>query len=253
MNKESLKFSQIKSPLLATHRGYGKLGPIAENTLPAFLAAQKEGFEAHELDVRRTKDNVAVLFHGPFLEKTSNGYGRIEEKTFEEVSQLNFAKYIAQETFTPITRLDEYLSAMGTNTISNIEIKRDKQDKSLGLEEAVLEAIQKTDSIERVFVSSFNPFCLKRMQKLDHSLPLGLLIEPTRFFGFFEVFNSRKLKLAAIHPHYSNITRKRVRRWHSKGLKIATWTVNDISKIRQLCDWGVDIIITDNIPAIHLL
>ena len=44
-------------PQVASHRGYGKHGPIAENTVPAFLASEDLGFRAHELDVRRTRES----------------------------------------------------------------------------------------------------------------------------------------------------------------------------------------------------
>ena len=49
-----------KSMVLATHRGYGKMGPIAENSIEAFRKSTKEGFRMHELDVRLSKDGEII-------------------------------------------------------------------------------------------------------------------------------------------------------------------------------------------------
>src|SRR5579872_1845767 len=48
-------------PLNIAHRGGAQLWP--ENTLPAFIAAARAGFDAAELDVQLTRDGRLVVFH----------------------------------------------------------------------------------------------------------------------------------------------------------------------------------------------
>ena len=82
-------------PMVASHRGYGKHGPVAENTVQAFLASEDLGFHAHELDVRRTRDNALVLLHGPRLENTTDGKGRADTLDLDMSGSGRFADIAA--------------------------------------------------------------------------------------------------------------------------------------------------------------
>ena len=71
-------------------------GPIAhrggqpENTLAAIRKSKIEGASGMEVDLAITKDGHAVLLHDHTVDRTSNGTGRIEELTLEEVKQMDF-------------------------------------------------------------------------------------------------------------------------------------------------------------------
>ena len=239
-----------RKPVLASHRGYGKLGPVPENTWDAFARSTAEGFKAHELDVRRTKDNVAVLFHGPKLENTTNGHGRIEETLFSEIIKLNFAAYLPEHPPTRVTTLVDYLQNIGGDVLTNIELKRDRWDFSRGLEEAVVAAVETTQSSSRIFYSSFNWYCLWRLKKLAPHSGIGLLLEPGHFFWLRDFIGRILLKPDLIHPHYTMATAQRIKKYKKKGYAIALWTVNEEEQIKNFFAHGVDIIITDRINLI---
>lgn len=72
------------------HRGYGD---APENTLAAFRLSKEKGFDMVECDVCFTKDNQAVLLHDDRVNRTSNGKGRIENLTLQEVKALDFGSW----------------------------------------------------------------------------------------------------------------------------------------------------------------
>ena len=67
----------------ASHRGSGRLGKIPENTLSAFQHSLKKGFKINELDIRLSKDEVPIVFHGPNLNRTTSGNGFLENYDYE--------------------------------------------------------------------------------------------------------------------------------------------------------------------------
>lgn len=73
-----------------SHRG-GRL-EHDENTMPAFVASWEAGYTGFETDVRMTSDGHLVITHDHTLERTTNGSGILEEKTFDEVMALTTKK-----------------------------------------------------------------------------------------------------------------------------------------------------------------
>ena len=62
-----------------------------ENTLAAFRLARKNGAVAVEIDVSFTKDGHAVLMHDDTVDRTTDGHGRLDELTLDELKTLNAA------------------------------------------------------------------------------------------------------------------------------------------------------------------
>lgn len=72
--------------VVIAHRGSHLLKP--ENSIAAFEAAIKEGADYVEMDLRTTKDGKLVLCHNETVEATTNGKGRVQDLTLEELSKL---------------------------------------------------------------------------------------------------------------------------------------------------------------------
>jgi glycerophosphoryl diester phosphodiesterase len=72
--------------VVIAHRGSHLLKP--ENSIAAFESAIKEGADYVEMDLRTTKDGKLVLCHNETVEATTNGKGRVQDLTFEELSKL---------------------------------------------------------------------------------------------------------------------------------------------------------------------
>ncbi len=76
-------FAQYQTVRAFSHRG-GRL-ENDENTLSAFQKSHEIGYTGFETDIRMTKDGVLIITHDQTLERTTNGTGIVEEKTWEEI------------------------------------------------------------------------------------------------------------------------------------------------------------------------
>lgn len=81
-------------PRVVAHRGDSHHYP--ENTLEAFRSAVQMGVDVIETDVHLSKDGKIVIWHDPTLERNTNGSGKVEDHSLEELKNLN-----AGYTFTP--------------------------------------------------------------------------------------------------------------------------------------------------------
>ena len=72
---------------VVAHRGGALLGP-PENTLPAIEKAIEVGADLIEVDIRQTSDGYLVLMHDETVDRTTNGRGRVDRLTLDEIRAL---------------------------------------------------------------------------------------------------------------------------------------------------------------------
>ena len=112
--------------MLIAHRGLIS-NKIKENTLESFVNAIRHNYDGVELDIRKTKDNVIVVLHDSFINRTSNGSGYIKNFTYKELLKYNFGtkKYKAK-----IPLLKDVLENLN-NTNIIIELKEKFTEEEL--------------------------------------------------------------------------------------------------------------------------
>lgn len=74
-------------PGVIAHRGVALEAP--ENTLPAIAKAVDLGCAMAEIDLRYTADGEVVLMHDATVDRTTDGTGRVAEKTLSELRGLD--------------------------------------------------------------------------------------------------------------------------------------------------------------------
>jgi len=89
--------------------------------------------------------------------------------------------------------------------------------------------------------SSFFPDILQRLYSLDRDLPLGFLCERREYISAW-----RDLPAAVFLPRYDLIEAKLIDEVHKAGRQIMTWTVNSARQMRQLGNWGIDGLVSDD-------
>jgi len=124
------------------HRGARGYEP--ENTMRSFEKALSLGADAIEFDVRASKDGMIVVIHDSFLDRTTDGIGRVCNHTLAELRELNAGQSER------IPTLAEVLEKFGKRTILNIEIKE------AGLTERILDLIRYYEAADSVVVSAFS-------------------------------------------------------------------------------------------------
>ena len=75
------------------HRGFSSQAP--ENTSAAFDLAIENKFYYIETDVQLTADNIPVIIHDDTVDRTSNGKGKVSEKTLSDIKKLDFGSWFS--------------------------------------------------------------------------------------------------------------------------------------------------------------
>jgi glycerophosphoryl diester phosphodiesterase len=99
------------------HRGLWSPDGPPENSLAAFQAACAAGYGI-ELDVQRTADGEAVVFHDSTLKRMTGAEGRVGDYTAADIARLRLAG--ADET---IPTLADALTLVGHRAMVHVEIK----------------------------------------------------------------------------------------------------------------------------------
>ena len=85
----------MSTPKLQAHRGVSTDAP--ENTMAAFRAAVELGVDQIETDIRVSRDGELVLIHDATVDRTTNGSGRVDSMTLEELRSLDAGSWKGAE------------------------------------------------------------------------------------------------------------------------------------------------------------
>ena len=216
------------------HRGlWGK--EIVENSLSAYKNAAERGLPI-EIDVYLTTDGKIVSFHDAELKRMTGADGKIYEKTYAELSELNLS-----ESSEKIPLLDEVLSIAENKSPLLIEIKNQPNKK------IVDRLVEKLKNYKGEFaVQSFNPLYIKRVKKLAPEFIRGILATSykpntkdksafTRWVLKYMPFNFL-IKPDFISYNYHGLPLPKRK---TKNKAVIAWTVTDqqtADKIKPFCN-----------------
>jgi glycerophosphoryl diester phosphodiesterase len=239
---ESLTWTS-SAPLVIAHRGASTLAP--ENTLAAFTRAADIGAHAVELDAKLTADGYIVVNHDLTLERTTDGKGKVAERTLSELKQLDAGiHYGTQFINERIPTLAEVFEAVGNRLLINVELTN--YDTLFDrLVPAVIELVRKYGFEDRVLLSSFSPFALLQSRRLAGDIRTGLLV-PSDLPRLGRILLKAVVPHDDLHPPDSLTTIDLLHAEHAAGRRVNVWTVNDQERVQELIGLGVDGIITDD-------
>ncbi len=254
------------------------------NTLYALKTAKAKGAEVLEIDVHATGDGEIVVIHDDTVDRTTNGTGRVDSLTLEQVKALDAAHWFVPDcgtchgrpaeqyalrgyatgerelpeelrAFEPadftIPTLREVLEAFPDDLI-NIEIKS-TAPQTAPYERALADLLAEFGRTDDTIVVSF----------LDHAVEAFKLHAPdvhtataTGQTAAFWATAQGPLP-GAPNPRYQAmqvpmqlngipvVTPEFVQRAHANGLAVHVWTINDRATMESLIAMGVDGIMTD--------
>lgn len=160
---------------IVAHRGSSADRP--ENTLASFRQAIEAGATAVEVDVRTTRDGHLVVLHDATVDRTTDGTGRVQDKTLDELRQFDAGR-----------RFDVKYAGERIPTLREVlEVCRDRVDVLLDLKEkgenyakAVVAEIKSHGSPERTIVGVRSVEQAKQFRRLmPESRQLGFIAKPT--------------------------------------------------------------------------
>lgn len=209
------------------HRGAS--GNYPENTASAITAALQAQVDGIELDVQSCADDF-VIIHDSWLDRTTNGTGRVVDTPFSEISKLDAGN--GQK----ILNLQQVLELIGTQTQINLELKH-----TFGLDKlvSILEQNVADGIIEReqLLISSFDHHQLKWLKQNLPWVKIGALTAsiPLNYAYFAE-----NLHAYSVHLDKNFINHEFVADAKQRGLKVMTYTVDKQQEIEEMQNLGVD-------------
>ena len=241
--------------LVIAHRGNSAFFP--ENTLESFEQAVALGADALEFDVRMSRDGKAVVIHDPTLERTTNGSGAVNARTFDELQRVDAGYRFTRDggrTFPfrghgiSIPTFEFVLSAFpGVPMI--VEIKT--RDASA----EVRRLIECAGAASRVLVGAFDDAAIApfRGTTIAHSASRRELV---RLFGRALLPGSplrMPYQALAVPPHTHGMplpVRRFARMARGAGATTHVWTIDDPAQARRYWKGAVNGIITNDPAAI---
>ncbi|WP_025729552.1 glycerophosphodiester phosphodiesterase family protein [Atopobacter phocae] len=241
------------------HRGSRSTHP--ENTLPAFYEAVRLGCEGLECDVHLSLDEQVIVMHDEQVDRTTNKEGLINFYTRMELSQMDAGSWFYKQPkvkkqpnskerigVPTLIELLEALDEWNYRGLLNIELKTTRHAYQ-GLEEKINEAVQAKEWPFKIVYSSFNPYSLIKMKRLDPSCQLAYLmftLDPA------SLYFARYFEKEAWHISYVGFVElvqlasaSEAFKEYLEQVEIRVWTTNLPEKIAYVFKNNGNAVITD--------
>ncbi|NBD17686.1 MAG: glycerophosphodiester phosphodiesterase [Cyanobacteria bacterium] len=238
---------------LIAHRGYSAMAP--ENTLASFQAALKQPIVGVEFDVHLSADGIPVVIHDASVDRTTNGQGKVAEKTLAQLQALDagswFDSRFAKE---PIPTLEEVLALFSETPVQlYIELKSPQNWSSPRVRALMKQLDQWRDSPsetlrERCIIASFDHQFIATVREQFPQFRTGYgIADPKQYSqGYLATLN---LTNAVLLPHFSLILKSPVltETLLSQNQEIVTWTVDERPIADKLADLNLSKMISNNL------
>jgi len=218
------------------HRG--AMGYEPENTLRSFKKALDIRVDMIELDVYVCKSGELVVIHDETVNRTTNGKGKVEDKTLTELKELDAGKGEKIPTLEEVLDLANLSAQEGNKIKVNIELKGENTAEPVAkMIDKYIE--EKGWSYEDFLVSSFNYKELQKFEKIESKIKTGFLSEktPRNFIDFAEKAGAYSVNIPIEH-----IDNEFVENAHDHGLKVYVWRTNSLEDIKKAKLLDVDYI-----------
>ncbi len=211
-------------PIIVGHRGVS--GHYPENTKVSIEAAISMGLEWIEVDVQPTKDRQLVICHDHTVDRCSNGEGRVDQHTLEELKQLDFGSWFSSDfAGEEILTLSELFAIVKVSNIKlNLEIKLDTDcAEEVVTSVAQLLSEHQIDD-ESIILSSFNPQVMRALGEQCSEYKLGMICDKlsSDVFALLKTINAY-----SCHLNYKHITDSDLNQLSEIGCAAWCFTVND--------------------------
>lgn len=215
--------------------------------------ALEYGADVLEIDVRLSRDGHVIVTHDATVDRTSNGYGNVNQLGLAELKKLDAAYRFTdlngkshQARGIQFITLDEMFELFSATRI-NIDIK----DNTPAAANAVAKAIEKAGKQTLVNVGSFHSPALEHFRKQAPDVTTaatqnevaklyfgGMLTPPTCY---------QYLQIPLSYFGIPLTTAWFIAKARQLNIQTVFWTINDIGTMNKLIAKGVNGIVTDRV------
>lgn len=230
---------------IIAHRGASAEAP--ENTLASMRLAWTQGADAIEMDLWLSKDHETLVFHDDTTERFESPARKIADLTFAESQRLDVGRWKSEAyTGERIPTLDAVLATLPAKKRAVLELKCGPE--IVPAVHRVLEKRGLTQSPQIVIIS-FNADTLsvskRTLPRLEHNflleVPAGSVPSAEELVRQAKASGWDGYDLESTWP----LDTESVKRLKDAGLALLIWTVDDVTRARELERVGVDGITTN--------
>lgn len=271
----SAAIAQTQTVDIGGNRGFRGMYP--ENSIQGFTRAVKIGVNTIEMDVVISKDNKVVVSHSltmeddicstptgsPVTEAEKDKY-KLYAMTYDEIAKFDcgsrgnarFTDQVKSASHKPlltdvIDAIERYIKENNLTPVNyNIQIVSSKKGYEVmhpeppEFSKLVYEAAKAKGILARTLFSSFDMQVLQEIHKADESAMTALMSEKST-----DVLETNLKDLhfnpTVYSPAFLLCNKSMITKCHALGIKVITWTPNEMTKMTALKNDGVDGIITD--------
>lgn len=210
------------------HRGAA--GHAPENTLAAIQKGIALGVDFVEIDVRRTADGVLVVLHDETVNRTTNGKGRVDRLSLQEVKKFNAGNG------EHIPTLEEVLKVAAGKAGLMVELK------VKGMAQRTVEVVHEAGFRDPVIYASFLHDELKHVRTVDPGVSLMMLLSS---LSRASVARAVKYGPSYVGLRHDKATRPLVDAFHRADLLVFVYTADAPSDIQRALSFDVDGVISN--------
>jgi len=204
------------------HRGARGLAP--ENTITSLLKALEYKVDMIEIDVRVSKDGVAILHHNGTLQDESSNKLQIDKYNYEKLKDHK----------KDLATLDEALKAINGKVLLYIEVKGDVSIKSI---------VQTLKNYKHEFLLTSKS--QKTLLELHHALPNVPKIVTEPWSGLRAVHRAKQLGTKTLSMNQLFLWSGFIATMERSGYELYAYTLNDPQKAKRWAKYGLSGLVTD--------
>lgn len=228
---------------ICAHRGDPTHAP--EATVASFSLAAQLGVEMVEFDVHTTSDGGLVIMHDHTVDRCTDGTGRIEEMTLEQVRSLDAgSRFSAEFAGQKVPTLSEAIAALPAPIWLNIHLKTVDAACSLGFEARFMESLHASGAASRAHIVHDCLESLDRLRTLDPSIPCCWL--PMCEDGMDYIRRSKAAGFSILQPGRNMMSAEFCRAVKEAKMTANVFYANAAEDMRLYMEWGIDGILTDD-------
>lgn len=228
-----------KYPRICAHRGLSALCP--EDTMPAFGAAIALGVEEIELDIWGSKDGKLIICHDVYIDRTSNGSGKICDMEYSEIKELDFGSWFSPKwKGLKAAHFEKVMKYFHDNIIINIHIKDPGEDGWV---------VKKTCDIIKKYNAVNTTYIAGDADVLTHALSYAPEIERCCLErqAYDDIIDRAiKFKCKRLQFLHNAVTKEMVMEAHKNDIICNVFYTDDVEEAGELLDMGIDTILTNN-------
>ena len=231
---------------LTAHRGLSAIEP--ENTLPAFKAACEAKYNYVEFDIEPTSDGKWIVMHDDDLKRTTNGHGKINKYTLDEVSALKIDNGANIENYTDL-RLPTFEETMALLDEYYPDVKPMIEIKSIGKDnlDSLVEFFK--DYAERgrsTIIISFDKDIIDTLYKECPEQTYWLLTSELSDEAVDFCKNHGNMR-AAFNGNNAKNTDSVINAAIDADIPLAAWTIDNTDTLKHLYSLGIRYFTTNRI------